>query len=66
MTRYEALLEQNQDQILFATDRAELMDLRIEGNRFMFSKLKPQPSFAGVVSHSSLIITIAYQENPTS
>jgi hypothetical protein len=38
MTRYVALLRQNQDQTLSATDRAELTALRIEGDRFMLCK----------------------------
>jgi hypothetical protein len=38
MTRYEALLQQNQDQTLSATDRAELTALRMEGDRFMLCK----------------------------
>jgi hypothetical protein len=38
MTRYEALLQQNQEHTLSATDRAELTDLRIEGDRFMLCK----------------------------
>jgi hypothetical protein len=38
MIRYEVLLQQNQDQTLSATDRAELMNLRIEGDRFMLCK----------------------------
>jgi hypothetical protein len=38
MTRYEALLQQNQDQTLLATDRAELTALRMEGDRLMLCK----------------------------
>jgi hypothetical protein len=38
MTRYEALLQQNQEHTLSATDRAELTDLRIEGDRLMLCK----------------------------
>jgi hypothetical protein len=38
MTRYEALLRQNQDQTLSATDRAELTALWMEGDRFMLCK----------------------------
>jgi hypothetical protein len=38
MARYEALLQQNQNQTLSATDRAELTALRMESNRFMLCK----------------------------
>jgi hypothetical protein len=38
MTRYLALLRQNQDQTLSATDRAKLTALRMEGDRFMLCK----------------------------
>jgi hypothetical protein len=38
MTRYETLLEQSQEHTLSATERAELTDLRVEGDRFMLCK----------------------------
>jgi hypothetical protein len=38
MNRYKALLQQNQDQILSATGRAELTALRIESDRLMLRK----------------------------
>jgi hypothetical protein len=38
MTRYETLLQQNQDQTLSAADRAELTALWMEGDRFMLCK----------------------------
>jgi hypothetical protein len=38
MTRYEALLQKNQDHTLSDTERTELTALRIEGDRFMLRK----------------------------
>jgi hypothetical protein len=38
MTRYEALLQKNQDHTLSDTERAELTTLRVEGDRFMLRK----------------------------
>jgi hypothetical protein len=55
MARYEALLQQNQDQTLSATDRADLTALRMESNRFMLRKARPQSSFTGVVSQSFIV-----------
>jgi hypothetical protein len=38
MTRYEALLQKNQDHTLSDTERTELTTLRFEGDRFMLRK----------------------------
>jgi hypothetical protein len=38
MTRYEELLQKNQDHILSDTERTELTALRVEGDRFMLRK----------------------------
>jgi hypothetical protein len=38
MTRYEVLLQQNQEHTLSATNRAELTALRMEGDRFVLCK----------------------------
>jgi hypothetical protein len=38
MTRYEALLQKNQEHTLSDTERTELTALRVEGDRFMLRK----------------------------
>jgi hypothetical protein len=38
MTRYETLLQKNQDHTLSDTERTELITLRVEGDRFMLRK----------------------------
>jgi hypothetical protein len=58
MTRYEALLQKNQEHTLSDTERTELTTLRVEGDRFMLLITyapKPQPFCAGAVIQSFIL-----------